>query len=86
MNAIAHNAPVDQRLRPVVRQWVGQTFFGAMMRQARETSLGPEDSPLTGGRGGNAFGQLLDQHLAEAASAGTGDQLVDSIVDRLSRR
>ena len=78
---ISHGA---NALRPVARQWVGQTFFGAMLRQAREVSLGPEDSPLTGGRGGKAFGSLLDQHLAGAASGGAGEQLVDAIVDRLA--
>ena len=83
MSEVTH---IDRQaqLRPVAQQWVGQTFFGTLMRQARQTNLGPEDSPLAGGRGGQAFGEMLDARLAEAASRGVGSKLVDSLVDRLA--
>ncbi len=77
-----HPSVADQ-LRPVARQWVGQTFFGTMLKQARESSFA-EDSPLSGGRGGQAFGSLLDQHLSEGAAGGAGDRLVESLVRRLA--
>lgn len=85
MSDINHISATSQQLRPVARQWVGQTFFGTLMKQARSESLGPEDSPFTGGRGGKAFSAMLDQHLAEAASAGAGGKLVDAVVNQLSR-
>ena len=71
-------------LRPVVTRWVGQSFFGTLMKGARASSLGPEDSPFTGGRGGKAFREMLDGRLAEAAGRGAGKPLVDSIVRRIS--
>ncbi len=73
-----------EQLRPVVRQWVGQSFFGPMLKEARNTSLASEDSPFSGGRGGNAFGSLMDGHLSEAAGRGTGGQLADAIVRQLA--
>ena len=73
-----------EQLRPIVRQWVGQSFFAPMLKEARNSSLAAEDSPFSGGRGGNAFGGLMDQHLAEAAGRGAGGKLADSIVRHLA--
>ncbi|MEM1012784.1 MAG: rod-binding protein [Planctomycetota bacterium] len=75
---------VAAQLRPVATQWVGQSFYGTMLKQARESSLSPEDSPFSGGRGGSAFSSMLDQRLAEKAGRDTGGALVDAIVGRLS--
>ncbi len=71
-------------LKPVVTQWVGQSFYGPMLKQARESSLSPEESPFSGGRGGSAFSSMLDQRLAEGAGRNSADGLVDSIVSQLS--
>ena len=78
--------PTDtaSRLRPVARQWVGQTFFGTMMKAARESPLAVENSPFSGGRGGGAFSSLLDQQLAEKAGGGAGEKLVNALVDRIA--
>lgn len=73
-----------QQLRPVARQWVGQTFFGTLLKQARQNPLADESSPFSGGRGGTAFASLLDQHLAEHAGAGSGEKLVDALVSRIA--
>ena len=73
-----------ERLRPVARQWVSQTFFGTMLKQARESPLVDKDSPFSGGRGGEAFTSLLDQHLATTSAEGVGGDLVEAIVDRLT--
>ena len=83
-NAI--NTDLATRLRPVAQQWVGQTFFGTMLKQARESPLADKDGPFGGGRGGAAFSSLLDQTLAEKASRGAGEKLVDALVDRIAGR
>jgi Rod binding domain-containing protein len=41
---------------------------------------------LDGGRGGQAFGELYDQHLSERMSRGAGSHLVNSIVHRIEAR
>ena len=72
------------RLRPVVRQWVGQTFFGTLMKHARSSPLSAEDNPFAGGRGGQAFGEMLDGRLAEFAAAKQGGALVETLTNRLA--
>jgi hypothetical protein len=85
MSDISHNAlSTRDQLRPVVKQWVGQTFYAPALKSARASGLTDGDSPLTGGRGGQAFGSLLDGHLAELAGSGSGGKLVDAVVDHLS--
>ena len=85
IESIASTTPsLRQQLRPVAQEWVAQTFFGTLLKQARTGSLGPQDSPLSGGRGGEAFSGLFDQHMARSAAGGVGGRLVDSIVDRIA--
>jgi Rod binding domain-containing protein len=82
----AHTTALSQheKLTKQAQTWVGQTFFGTMLKQMRES---PFHSDLfDGGRGGQAFGSLYDQQLAERMSRGAGQNLVHSIVRRLEAR
>jgi Rod binding domain-containing protein len=69
------------RLTKQVEIWVSQTFFGTMLKQARESPFRSE--LFEGGRGGQAFGSLYDQHLAEHLARGSGKKLVRSIVRKI---
>jgi Rod binding domain-containing protein len=60
---------------------VSQTFFGTLLKQLRESPFRSE--LFDGGRGGQAFGSLFDQHLAERMSRGAGQKLVRAIVRKL---
>ena len=51
------------------------------MKQARNSPFKSEI--LDGGRGGEAFGEMLDQNLADHMSRGTGSKLVHSLVNKL---
>jgi Rod binding domain-containing protein len=62
---------------------VSQTFFGTMLKQMRESPFKSE--VFSGGRGGQMFSELLDQHLADHMARGTGSKLVNSIVDHIER-
>jgi len=64
--------------------WVAQTFFGTMLKQMRESPFKSE--LFSGGRGGQAFGSLYDQNLAERMASGAGKKLVNSIVHRIESR
>src|SRR5213082_1307368 len=57
---------------------VAQTFFGTLLKQMRESPF--KDKLFSGGRGGEAFGAMYDQHLAEHMTRGAGQKLVRSIV------
>jgi len=61
--------------------FVSQAFFGTLLKQVRESPFKSE--LFSGGRGGQAFGSLYDQQLAERMAAGAGSKLVDSIVRRI---
>jgi Rod binding domain-containing protein len=63
------------------RKWVSQTFYGTMLKQMRESPFKSEI--FSGGRGGQAFSSLLDQHLADHMTRGTGSKLVNAIARKL---
>jgi Rod binding domain-containing protein len=75
----AHDKLVKQ-----TQTWVAQSFFGTMLKQMRESPF--KSDMLDGGRGGQAFGALYDQHLAERMSRGVGHKLVNSIVRKIEAK
>jgi Rod binding domain-containing protein len=64
--------------------FVSQAFFGTMLKQMRDSPFKSEI--FDGGRGGQAFGSLYDQHLAERMAKGAGTKLVNSIVRKLEAK
>jgi Rod binding domain-containing protein len=66
------------------RKLVAQTFYGAMLKQMRDSPFKSE--LFEGGRGGQAFSPLLDQHLAEHMTRSTDNQLVNAIARKLEGR
>src|SRR4051795_2327835 len=77
-------ASQHDRLVKQTQTWVAQTFFGTLMKQMRESPF--KNDLLDGGRGGQAFSELYDQHLSERMSRGAGSHLVNSIVHRIEAR
>ncbi len=79
------NAPAPVRpgetLHKTVEKWVAQTFFGTLLKQMRESPF--KSDLFNGGRGGQAFSPLYDQHLAERMAGGSGQKLVRAIVRRI---
>jgi Rod binding domain-containing protein len=63
------------------QQWVGQTFFGVLMKQMHESPF--KSDLFDGGRGGQAFSEMYDQKLIEHMSRGAGNKLVNAIVRKL---
>jgi Rod binding domain-containing protein len=70
-----------EKIEETARKWVAQTFYGTMLKQMRESPFKSEI--FSGGRGGQAFSSLLDQHLAEHMTRGTGNKLVHAIARKL---
>ena len=63
------------------QKWVGLTFFGSMLKQMRNSPFKSEI--FDGGRGGEAFGSMFDQQIAERMSRGSGAKLVNAIVKKI---
>ncbi len=76
----------DTRREELTRQaqkLVSQTFFGPMLKQMRNSPFKSE--LFDGGRGGQMFHSMMDQHLADRMSRGSGNKLVRSIVQHLEK-
>jgi Rod binding domain-containing protein len=82
--AMTPPAPVDPQHAKLVantQKWVAQTFYGAMLKQMRNSPFKSE--LFDGGRGGQAFNEMFDQHMAEHMARGAGSKLVKSIVRKI---
>ena len=75
--------PANEHLFKTAQKWVGQTFFGTILKQMHES---PFKSELwSGGKGGAAYSTLYDQHLAERMAHSSGRPLANAIVKHLQR-
>ena len=75
---IQHKALVKQ-----TQKWVAQTFYGTLLKQSRESPF--KSDMMSGGRGGQAFGSMLDMQMAERMAKGSGNKLVNSIVNKIEQ-
>ena len=79
-NTIHRSNPADDtELREVFNDFVGQTFFGQMIKAMR-TSVG-KPAYFHGGRGEEVFQAQLDQQLAEEMSDATADSITGPMYD-----
>lgn len=73
----------QQKLLDLSQRWVAQTFFGTLLRQMRNSPF--KSDLFSGGRGGEVFQEMHDQHLAQRMAQGAGRGLATSIVKHLER-
>lgn len=78
-NVTEHERLVDQ-----AQKWVAQTFYGTVLKQMHDSPF--KSDIFSGGRGGQAFSSLYDQHLTERMARASGNKLVDGIVRRVEAR
>ena len=89
-NSLLHpgqGASDDERHQMLLKQshrLVSQTFFGAMLKQMRNSPF--KSNLLDGGRGGQAFSSMLDQHLADRMAVGSGNKLANAIVNKIEHK
>ena len=82
---LAHGKLTDHdKLVKQTQKWVAQSFFGTILKQMHDSPF--KSDMLDGGRGGQAFGALYDQHLADRMSRGVGHKLVNSIVRKIEAK
>jgi hypothetical protein len=82
--AKAATATPQQRkvmLRQACQEMVGQTFFGEMLKMARNSKL--KGTIGHGGRGEEVFGGQLDQEMSKLAGSAMKNSLSDAIYTRL---
>ena len=71
----------QDKVTATARKWVAQTFYGTLLRQMRNSPF--KSDLFDGGRGGQAFAPLLDQHLVDSMSKGTANKLTTAIARKL---
>jgi len=69
--------------RQAARQFVGEAFFGLLLRELRKSTA--EKHLLDGGRGEATLQPQLDQFLVERLAASRNFPLADAIVNHLYR-
>ncbi len=71
-------SPEEQdRLLKNIREFVGQTFYGALMKQMR-SEMNP-DNPFNGGRAGRTFQTQLDQTVISRWAESSRFEVADAI-------
>lgn len=78
------HAEHHEELTRQAQKLVSHTFFGPMLRQMRNSPF--KSDLFEGGRGGQVFHSLFDQHLADRMAGSTNNKLVSAIVRRLEQR
>lgn len=66
------------------QKWVAQTFYGTLLKQMHESPFKSE--LFSGGRAGEAFQPLMDQHLIDHMARSSGKKLVRGIVRQIEGR
>ena len=69
------------RLTREARRLVSNVFYGTLLKQIHNSPFKSE--LFSGGRGGEAFTSLMDQHLADHMAKAAGRTLPDAIVRRI---
>src|SRR6185437_7195997 len=75
--------PHDKKLMKNSQRLVSQTFFGTLLKQMHNSPF--KSKLFSGGRGGEAFSSMLDQHLADRMATGSGHKLANAIYNSLKR-
>jgi Rod binding domain-containing protein len=71
----------ESETEATARKWVAQTFYGTLFKQMRSSPF--KSDLFDGGRGGQAFAPMLDQHLVDRMSRGSDRKLTNAIAKRL---
>lgn len=70
----------EQQLQKQATNLIGQTFFGTLLKQMRDSPF--KSDLFSGGRGGQAFSEMYDQHIAMHMAQRSGAKLTRPIVKK----
>lgn len=76
-------APGKDATQEAFQAFVGETFYGMMLKALRSTS--GETAYLNGGQAEEMFRNQMDQHVAERLSETHGEQLSKQLYDRFRK-
>ena len=73
----------DAKLRKIVGEFVGNVFYGTLLRQMENSSIKGEY--MHGGRGEEVFQSQLHMEYAKRLGRAPGDPIADRIYDAMTR-
>ena len=77
-------ARYEKQVRTLAETFVSQAFYMPLLKELRENPFQTDTSKqLSGGRGGEAFGAMLDEHRAKHLAGSTDSGLVDAITRKI---
>lgn len=71
------------QLEQQAKNLVGTTFYATLLKQMHDSPFKSE--LFSGGRGGEAFNSMYDQHLATAMAQRSGDRIARPIIKRYQK-
>jgi hypothetical protein len=74
----------EQQVAEQSRKWVAQTFYGTLLKQLRNSPF--KSDVLSGGRGAQAFGPMVDQNMVDRLSRSTGKKLIESLTKSMMKK
>ena len=87
-SAFSHVAPPTEarhaKLVESTKKWVAMSFFEPLLKQIRHSPF--RSKLLDGGEGGQAFGALYDERMAERMTTSASNSLVNSIVRKIEAK
>jgi Rod binding domain-containing protein len=75
---------VDSQLRQQTEKWVGEAFYGNILKQMHDSPF--KSKLLDGGRGAEAFEPMLDQQISDHIAQSSSNKLVDAIVNDIESK
>jgi Rod binding protein len=76
-------APTDTELREIVGEFVGNVFYGTLLRQMDQSTL--KGKYMHGGRGEEIFQSQLHMEYAKRLGRAPGDPIADRIYESMTR-
>lgn len=73
-------------VRKAATEFVATAFIRPVLSQLRESTLRPKNGPFAENAAEKRFGPLLDERLADQITKAARFPLIDTIVDRVTRR
>ncbi len=71
----------EDKVNAMARKWVAQTFYGTLFKQMRDSPF--KSHIFDGGRGGQAFAPMLDQHLVDHMGKSSSKRLTGAIARKM---
>ena len=83
IHGLGATQPQHQQIKTLSQKLVSQAFYGTLLKQMHDSPF--KSSLFEGGRGGQMFGSMLDQQLADRMAGSSANGLADAMAKRIEQ-